>query len=106
MHPTRGHRRGKGGTTMRVVSGRWRSGARPLRGGRLWLPVLLILVLAGAHGTTAPVPAGAATGPVSVRVQGNHLVSASGATVRLLGVSRSGTEFMCVKGNAIFDGPS
>jgi endoglucanase len=41
-------------------------------------------------------------------VQGNHLVDASGKTVRLLGVNRAGTEYMCatatVKG--VFDGPN
>jgi hypothetical protein len=74
---------------------------------RLWLATpLLAGLVACAVVPGLPSSAGAATGPVSVRVQGNHLVSASGATVRLLGVSRSGTEFMCVKGNAIFDGPS
>ncbi len=74
---------------------------------RLWLAVPLLLGLgACAIAPGLPRTAGAATGPVSVRVEGNHLVSASGATVRLLGVSRSGTEYMCVKGNAIFDGPS
>ncbi len=74
---------------------------------RLWLAApLLASMVACAVAPGLPSTAGAATGPVSVRVQGNHLVNAAGATVRLLGVSRSGTEYMCVKGNAIFDGPS
>lgn len=37
---------------------------------------------------------------------GNHLVDGSGATVRLLGVNRSGTEFQCVRDDGIFLGPS
>lgn len=42
----------------------------------------------------------------SVHVSGNHLVDASGATIRLRGVNRSGMEFMCAQGRGIFDGPS
>jgi len=37
---------------------------------------------------------------------GNHPVNGAGAMVRLLGVNRSGTEYQCVHGNGIFDGPS
>jgi endoglucanase len=40
-----------------------------------------------------------------VAVSGNHLVNATGQTIRLLGVDRSGTEFACVQGWGIFDGP-
>ncbi|MFD5628657.1 cellulose binding domain-containing protein [Streptomyces sp. NPDC127072] len=38
-------------------------------------------------------------------VSGNKLVDADGATRRLLGVNRSGGEYMCVQGYGIFDGP-
>jgi hypothetical protein len=41
-----------------------------------------------------------------LHVSGNHLVNASGAAVVLHGVDRSGTEYACVQGNGIFDGPS
>ncbi|HEX6522677.1 MAG TPA: cellulase family glycosylhydrolase [Streptosporangiaceae bacterium] len=41
-----------------------------------------------------------------VRVSGNELVSASGQRVVLHGVDRSGTEYECVQGHGIFDGPS
>lgn len=44
--------------------------------------------------------------PVTVEVDGNHLVNAQGATVRLMGVDRSGTEYACEQGWGIFDGPS
>ena len=49
--------------------------------------------------------AGAGTAP-QVRVAGNELVSASGQRVVLRGVDRSGTEYECVQGHGIFDGPS
>ncbi|MGH7750418.1 MAG: hypothetical protein ACREQ5_37445, partial [Candidatus Dormibacteria bacterium] len=55
---------------------------------------LLAGMVACAVAPGLPSSAGAATGPVSVRVQGNHLVNAAGGTIRLLGVSRSGTEYM------------
>lgn len=43
--------------------------------------------------------------PPALRVSGNKLVDSAGATRRLLGVNRSGGEFMCVQGRGIFDGP-
>ena len=65
----------------------------------------------GSHDTTTtptnPVPLTVVPkAPPAVSVQGNHLVDASGATIRFRGVNRSGTEFMCVQGRGIFDGPS
>jgi endoglucanase len=78
--------------------------------------VPLVLVLLLVDGFAAPVPshpAGRAvvTGqpgqpPLALRVSGNHLVDASGATVRLLGVDRSGGEYACVQGWGMMDGPS
>jgi endoglucanase len=41
-----------------------------------------------------------------LQVSGNKLVNASGQTVLLHGVDRSGTEYACVQGNGIFDGPN
>ncbi|MGW7728022.1 cellulase family glycosylhydrolase [Streptomyces canus] len=53
-----------------------------------------------------PAPTGPAEdGPPVLHVSGNKLVDAGGATRRLLGVNRSGGEFMCVQGRGIFDGP-
>jgi endoglucanase len=49
-----------------------------------------------------PLPAGAP----QLHVSGNKLVSASGARVILRGVNRSGTEFKCVQGRGIFNGPN
>lgn len=50
---------------------------------------------------TDPTPAP----PPKLRVAGNAFVDENGATRRLLGVNRSGAEFMCVQGRGIFDGP-
>jgi hypothetical protein len=41
-----------------------------------------------------------------VAVSANHLVGADGAPLRLLGVDRSGSEYMCLGGSQIFDGPA
>lgn len=41
----------------------------------------------------------------ALHVLGNKLVDADGTTRRLLGVNRSGGEFMCVQGRGIWDGP-
>jgi endoglucanase len=41
----------------------------------------------------------------ALHVSGNKLLTASGATYRLLGVNRSGGEFACIQGNGMWDGP-
>ena len=60
--------------------------------------------------TTATVTAtevAPATGSApQLHVSGNKLVDANGNTVVLHGVDRSGTEYACVQGNGIFDGPN
>src|SRR5213082_1383563 len=53
-----------------------------------------------------PAPGPPATAPLSIGVSGNHLVNASGQAIRLLGVNRSGTEYACIQGWGIFDGPN
>ena len=55
--------------------------------------------------TPSPTSSGSATAP-QLHVSGNKLVNASGQTVVLHGVDRSGTEYACVQGNGIFDGPN
>jgi endoglucanase len=64
---------------------------------------------AGATATSAPVAVSAvsttSTAP-QLHVSGNQLVNAAGTQVLLHGVDRSGTEYACVQGNGIFDGPS
>jgi hypothetical protein len=41
-----------------------------------------------------------------VRVSGNKLVDGSGRLLQLRGVNRAGTEYACIQGWGIFDGPS
>ncbi|MBV8195227.1 MAG: cellulase family glycosylhydrolase [Candidatus Dormibacteraeota bacterium] len=70
------------------------------------LPLLTASVLAAA---CAPPTAssGAAPSPQSqgLHVSGIRLVNGSGSPVRLIGVNRSGTEYACIQGWGIFDGP-
>ena len=54
----------------------------------------------GRAGSAGAAPA------LSVRVSGNHLVDGSGNVLELHGVDRSGTEYACIQGWGIFDGPS
>jgi hypothetical protein len=60
--------------------------------------------------TPTPTPTPTTTAPSGpapqLHVSGNKLVNASGQQVVLHGVDRSGTEYACVQGNGIFDGPS
>lgn len=51
-------------------------------------------------------PAGTSPQAPAVHVSGNHLVDGSGNTVMLRGVNRSGTEYQCVHGFGVFDGPN
>jgi hypothetical protein len=68
---------------------------------------------AGNTATSTAVPitvtssgGGGGTGPApQLHVSGNKLVDASGRTVTLHGVNRSGGEFACVQGNGLWDGP-
>ena len=55
---------------------------------------------------TATEVAPMASSAPQLHVSGNKLVDANGNTVVLHGVDRSGTEYECVQGNGIFDGPN
>jgi endoglucanase len=61
---------------------------------------------AGTTGSTTGGPGGGNGPAPALHVSGNHLVTAGGQNYRLLGVNRSGGEFGCVQGKAIFDGPT
>jgi hypothetical protein len=45
-------------------------------------------------------------GALSIRLSGNHFVDGSGRTIRLVGVNRDGSEYMCLRRGSVFDGPS
>jgi hypothetical protein len=69
---------------------------------RVALALVIGLTLSLTVSTEAPVHAAA----LSISVSGNHLVDGNNQPVRLLGVNRSGTEYGCIQGWGIFDGPS
>jgi hypothetical protein len=55
--------------------------------------------------TTTPPTTPPPTGPApALHVSGNKIVTAAGATYRLLGVNRSSGEFACVQGKGVWDG--
>ena len=71
---------------------------------------LRVAALALAATCTATLAAGSAVGSPSARkglhVVGNKLLDAKGRRVHIRGVNRSGTEYGCIQGWGIFDGPS
>jgi endoglucanase len=90
-------------------------GGRVVRAGRRGVLLLMAAALTGACLATvtasaavrAPGQAAAAAAVApQLHVSGNKLVNAHGKQIVLHGVDRSGTEYMCVQGNGIFDGPS
>jgi endoglucanase len=66
---------------------------------------------AGATTTTTPVsitvrPPNTGGAAPALHVSGNKLLTASGATYRLLGVNRASAEFACVQGKGMWDSPT
>src|SRR5437588_3887869 len=59
-----------------------------------------------ALGLFAGAAQAAAAGLPGLRVSGARLLDSNGHRVTLRGVNRSGTEYACVQGFGIFDGPS
>lgn len=81
------------------VSAMRRAAAGVVGAAVLWLGLL-------GSGAAGAEPSGnAAIPPFAVHVRGNTLVDGRGRAIRLLGVDRSGTEYMCLSGGGIFDGP-
>jgi endoglucanase len=68
------------------------------------LPALMALVVPALCLALVPAAAGAAQGPLSIAVQGNHFVNGAGQTVRLLGVDHASFEYACEEGYAYDDG--
>jgi hypothetical protein len=74
------------------------------------LPASLKLTLAAALTAVAAAIVTGAAAPATgatkgLHVVGNRIVDAAGRTVRFHGVNRSGTEYACIQGWGIFDGP-
>ena len=65
-----------------------------------------LLALASPAAPASASPSGTSPATPALHVQGNGLVDASGHPVVLRGVNRSGSEYMCLGGGSIFDGPS
>ena len=64
--------------------------------------LLGLVVVSGSPSVTTA----SAAQPLAVKVVGNELVNGSNQPMRLIGMDRSGTEYACVQGFGIFDGPS
>ncbi len=65
----------------------------------------------GATTTTTPVAISVVVGSTggaapALHVSGNHLVTTSGTTYRLMGVNRSSGEFACIQGRGTWDAPA
>jgi hypothetical protein len=70
-------------------------------------PLLLVGSLAAALVLVRPPARHAHAAPMTgLQVRGNQLVTGNGQPVRFLGMNRSGTEYACIQGWGIFDGPS
>src|SRR5215472_17862849 len=68
--------------------------------------VAAVLVAGVWLGTSGAAPAQASDAPAPLKVSQNQLLDANGSQVHLTGVNRSGTEYACVQGWGIFDGPA
>ena len=80
------------------------------RPGMRFLVVSLAIAAVAAFGvteatsTTSSHPVHAA--PAGLHVSGNQLLNGQGRPVQFHGVNRSGTEYACIQGAGIFDGPA
>jgi hypothetical protein len=83
-----------------------RAGAIRWIAGKRQFSALALTLVAVIVATSAPPVASAASVPLSIRVQGTELINGAGNQVQLRGVNRDGTEYACVQGWGIFDGPS
>jgi Cellulose binding domain/Cellulase (glycosyl hydrolase family 5) len=75
---------------------------------RLSIGTSLVLVALAIFSLVSPASASVAATPAAIQglhVSGNKILNGANQTVRLLGVNRSGGEYMCVQGHGIWDGP-
>ena len=63
------------------------------------------LLLTSLLGATGAVPPARAATPAGLHVVDAQLIDATGQAIRLLGINRAGTEYACMQGWGIFDGP-
>jgi endoglucanase len=63
----------------------------------MWKAIALIALLCLAHVQAGP--------HYGLWARGGQIINSSGQVVRLRGVNRSGTEFACIGGYGLFDGP-
>jgi len=83
----------------------------PLRAGMRKANVLAalaaaVIVVLNTAGPGTAAATSTTTAPSGLHVSGNGIVDGTGRTVVLHGVDRSGTEYACIQGWGIFDGPS
>jgi endoglucanase len=92
---------------FRLARPRHRYGTPSARG--VLAGALVLAASAAVIGVATRAPAATpreATAAPQLHVSGNELVDQNGAQVVLHGMDRSGTEFACVQGKGIFDGPN
>lgn len=94
--------------TVRALSERYTCGekrflhdSRHVQAVFVGIPVLLSLLLFYSFPTFAMTPLSIQ----GLHVAGNAIVNEANQPIRLLGVNRSGAEYMCIQGRGIWDGP-
>ena len=93
-----------------LTPGTYRLYLRPVIEGATWMEDYGVFWIVTVSDGSAPPPVPTPTPPPAavspLRVVGPALLNALGQPVQLRGVNRSGTEYACLQGWGIFDGPS
>jgi endoglucanase len=69
------------------------------------IAITTLVVIGGARGGAAAPSVAAKPRPKGLHVAGNRLLNAKGRRVQFHGINRAGTEYACIQGWGIFDGP-